>query len=378
MMCAATWLRRLQLPLPFRVAALLMLTATTALMHHAVSYRPDYWILALSALSAHLLLRPTRGWATVPLLAAIPAVAFYVKVTGVSILGSICVALWLQGSRRLAVGCFALGLFLLAGSIGVIDHLSEGGLRANLRSGGHMPFSLAFPLQLLAATPELILPLFAPLACLLLPHLKGPASRPMAVLYSFWGVSLLVGLSTSTRTGSNSYYFLEGFFYGTLILVYHLHHAAFLVRGVEGRAVGGWLLAVAWTGILVRSLVSPNHDYAARVTVRHGAHRAGLAAQINASKQACFCDDEGLNTLLERPAVIHPYVQTSLIAGGALPADTLSGPVYRREYALILLVGDTMTHQDVETLSDPFRDALTRYYVEAPSAGSYRTFVPRK
>lgn len=380
--------RRTGVASPLLFGGFLLWIGSYGLVAHTVSYRPDNWLFFLGVLACWLVaVQPERGWSNV-VLALLPAVAFHVKTPGVALGAAIVAALVLRGSWRRALKLGVVQATLLVASVLALNHLSNGTYLAGLRSIGHVTFSVGN--IFVAFTPlDPVIPwlLFLPLVwlpALLAGRPFRERGSPVATLLVFWLVTLATYGSAAARSGSNTYYYLEPATYGLLLGLVWLQRG----RGGEHSNRGtSWrhirmvaipvftaLLALPSTIPLLRNGRMANA--ALYRTERLKGDRERLAAWVNTARLYCYSDDPGLNVLLDRPAVIHPLLQTQMIEAGTLPRSTLLRPVETQEFDCVILSGVRSSYRGRLVLPDTFFSAVAEHYPRATEFGRYQIRYP--
>ncbi len=372
---------RIGLSAGWRLGICLALLTPVVMVHHAVSYRPEFWLLALSATAATLLVGSWRSLWVLIALATLPTLAFFVKAPGVTLLGATVFGLVIQGRQRAAGAVLVAGLAVLAGSVAMVDFSSEGRFLANLQGGMAVPFSWRFPWTNFFLAPMIVLPVLSPLlfgAIAFRVRESDPDPRQASqarVLGVFWAVSLLTAVATGCRAGSNSYYYLESFYYGLPIGARVLHA---LVAEPRSRWLGGIVGLVFFGSVILQSVTSRRQldgEVAVILTNRYAEARERVAARINREGWSCYSDDPGLNVLLNEPAVLYPWLQQLFIHTGALDPECLltsEGQTYKRIY----LTGQNWQWHGHSSISNDFSMILQERYQQIASEDGYAVYVP--
>ena len=389
----AAILRRFQIGVFWMVMLCIVFFAVRPVVGHAVSFRPDHWVLALSAFTCYLLLVGGNRWWVLGLASITPTLAFFMKATGLAILLATGLALILTRRWGRAFLYIAASLSILLATITITNVASGGVFLAALRTGVKVPFSYDLVLNTLDV-PQLWIPLISPMFLLLRRPWRrdGWQSRACTVLAAFWIVTLVYGLLGAARLGSNAYYFVESFTYGLILAMVWVAD----VRKGWNRPFAGWNMAtIALVALLysmqslpgeIRHVLNPFPDPALMETIWFAEDRDQIAREANNLAIRCFSDDPGLNVLFNRPVVIDPMVQSHLIAGGSLDIQTLVGPVERREYDLIVLATSPPDfhalrrwhYHDMPHLPEAFMEAVERHYVVTDKETRYLTMEPRR
>lgn len=383
LMMAGLILRTLRVSWSWLPVVIVTFFAAESVVSHSISYRSDNWIFGLSMIACYLLLAfPNKRWALV-VLALLPVVAFFLKATGISILGAIALVFCMD--RRWKSGALVgLGsVAVLAATVLLVERLSDGSFVGSFRSGLTMPFSPTYFLSCLAL-PQIWLPLFLPFALLgrAIPVQRDELQRKRCVVTAFWLVSLLAGALTAMRAGSDAYYFIEPYAYGIILSVAWY---ADRVKAVDTPAKPGFFLARCAVMVfilshlppLLHTVMMPPAGFSTKEPTHLREDRRVIAERVNSQGLKCFSDDPGLNVLLDTPAIIHPLIPTLMIESGTLQISALVGPIERREYDIVVLTGMRWRYEGTAYLPEPFFDALKEHYEQTETGTHYELFVPR-
>ncbi len=368
------FLRQVNINLRWLWAILLVLLANDRIVAHMASYRPDHWIACLSVLACYLIVRfPDRRWSWFVLI-LLPAIAFTIKPAAAGMTLPIFwgFAVQKQFKRGIVVAAGALGV--LIASMVVIQHLSEGAFWRAMSSGLKMEISIGYMLACLKR-PEIWLPLCLPL--LLGRWVYRSPCRALRVVWIFWFCTFCFAAIASTRAGSNVYYFLTSFTYGTLLGIVWLaqtrpwRHPAVVCVALVFMLLNLSPLKETWQ--------QPDIEVAERMTRRFAAHRKVIAAKVNQEKLICYSDDAALNILLDQPQIIEPLVHATLIQGGGLPLESMLGPVQRQEYDVMVMTGMTWSYLGMMMPPKIFLDTIQQHYQMLPrqNQNEYVIFIPR-
>jgi hypothetical protein len=338
------------------------------LLHeHAVSYRPETWVLALTLIAALLLTRKTRARWEWCLLVLMPVIAFFIKAPGVIILPTVALWLWLDAGRRAALIYAASATACLALGLGLTQWLSDGAFLDAFGSGmqvSYSPLNVLVSLNHPAMWPALLFPLAMMGAT---PDEDADTRRLLRLLLVFWFMALLGALATATRVGSNIYYFLIPYAFGVLLFVYRLARALPGARRDNPQDHGA-LAALLWITTALLSFnaaqlgLENNKDVAVAQSERFGPVRASVARWINSKGWRCYSDDPGLNVLLDKPMVIFPIMQGFLVEGGRLTESQRLAPIEQEQYDIVVLTGMHWSHRGMPSLPDSFWSALREHY----------------
>lgn len=374
-------LRALGLQAGWLALIALLLFASLGLTIHTTSYRPDNWLLFYSTAACLIVVGGKRGFLYLATLSVLPSLAFFTKATGLSLLLSIVLGLAVARRYRDAF-CVGLQAALLIVLVGTVLQLTSGGeFLTSLRTISGMSFSAAHTVRFFID--PFMCVLGAPLLVVIdRISVREKPTGPLASVAAFWAVSLVTALFSASRTGSNTYYFLEPYFYAALLMVFWLAraHHSFALWPARRVAVTTMLLIAINVSLSIivfdRLWHGRGGDGALVETQLYGDERRAWADAANLSGAAMFSSDPGLNVLLDRPAVIHPYVQSGLIASGRLPQETMLGPVVRQEYDWIVLSRFKFSHQGVPRLPPEFLLVVERHYTRVPYVGQYLVYEP--
>lgn len=372
---------------------LLLWVGTPAFLQHAVSYRPDNWLLFLESIALWTVLfgrNRSHVWNTVLLL--LPMVAFHVKAPGVAIGAEIVLGLGLIRGWKPAVLLGAGQGVLLAASLAIVQWASGGRYLSAFAHGvagvGGSPGQV---LLALLGSRDVVLPFLVITPATLLGRIRhlGKEDVRTRALVAFWAASTSIAVVISTRAGSDSYYFLGAGTYGLLCWAVVMSRwkagqgadtlvaktgDARLHLGVSGAAVT--LLA------LFGPLAVPGHergsDIALAQTERVAGDRQLIADRINRGGQYCYTDDPGLNVLLKRPAVIYPSIEVLMMRSRALPVDLLEQRLREGSFDCMVSTGMTLTYPGSPMLQADFWRTAQIYYPRIERQGIYRVMFPRR
>lgn len=358
------------------------------IVEHAVSYRPDHWILLLSTACCFLLVahaQDRRPWHLV-VLTVIPPLAFFIKAPGMALMLPIACGLLLERRGKAAAGVAGGSLILLAAALFAVEQGSGGQFSAGLKSGMNMPLELGTYLGFISAAQYWVAWLM-PIALLgrALP-MRGQPQRQWLVVTLFFAFGHMVSAIASMRAGSNMYYFVDSFLYGMILTIAWF---ADVVRRDDNSYQGAVAVVLIFVAMYVGTAIRVGRDsipiddrtpmdISVRVSRAVGPERRALANRINQRGARCYSDDPGLNILLDKPQIIYPLMQTLMIRKGALPMDAMVGPIVRGEYDLVAMSGYRWKHMGEDNLPQPFIEALAKHYMELETEGRFRLFVPRR
>ena len=346
-----------------------------AMVEHAISYRPDHWLLLLSVACCYLLAAggpgvPRRRWQYV-VLAVVPAMAFFIKAPGIALTLPIMVSLLFERRYKAAAVTLAGSLVLLALAMLAIEMGSGGRFSQGLRSGMSMPISVDTYLRFMSAAqfwPAWLMPLV--LIGRGLP-MRGESQRRWMVVVAFFVCGYVVSAFASMRAGSNMYYFVDSYTYGLTMVVAWIADVVKRKEQAYAGAAGVALLFIAmFAGPLYRisresfpiTDSMKSMDVAVRISRRVGSERRQLANWINHNGWRCYSDDPGLDILLDKPQIVYPLMQTLMIRNGSMTMDDMVGPVRRQEYDVVAMSGIIWQHMDEDNLPQPFIQALFETY----------------
>ena len=359
------------------VPILLLLLADRHVFIHVVSYRPENWLLFFSAASCLILLQRQSDLATRVALAVLPVLAFYTKASALSLLVSVVLTLIVMRRTRDAwqVGAMSVLLILLTGF--GLQAMSDGRFLAAFSSGASVGFSVENSVRLLR-DPLLLFVVGAPILSLKdLANMSNRSESAVPSLVVFWIVGLAAAVAAATRAGSNYYYYLEPYFYGSLLLVFWLSRRLSPESSQASRLASATLtLLFCFAGFATHVSFSSRPDEALTETMLFMDERQVVADVANSAGMSVFSADPGLNVLLDRPSVVHPFVQTGLILGGRLSPETLLGPVERCEYARVYLVAEKFERHGIPRLPSEFFQAIATRYMKVPYDGDYLVYEP--
>lgn len=392
------FLERQGVPAKGVLPLMVLFFAAVGLSQHTYSYRPDNWVLCLSAACLFLTTSDNRrGW-HLPVLMLLTVSAFFIKATGLTLWPVVSVAFCIRSERREAAW-FAAGTGLLLLIICTVLQMTSGGafLEAFQNALG-VGFSFR-QLTRVLASPLIWLPILAPLA--LLPawlSASEPVSRNRIVLAWFWFATLGAAAVSALRLGSGPYYFVEAFLFGGLLLTWWLWETLTSSAPREGDRhlllpalmLGGVFLGTQglFSGIsLIHHYLDRGRhpmDIAQYETLKFREARTQLAAELRALSSSdpfpfdwvCVSDDPGLNILLEKPLLVHPLVPSMMIAKGSLPPDALVEAVREQRIARIVLTGHNWGHGGVRRFPQGMLEAMEGRYVEVESENPYRIYRP--
>lgn len=359
------------------------------LLQHAVSYRPDNWLLFLSVLACWILIRPTLKRHHFLLLALLPALAFHVKSPGLVLVGVIALGILLRYGRETTAWLVSGQVLIILASVLTLERLSDGTYWDGLASADTVSITWDQALTVLLGTPDPLIPfvVLLPVIFLTIDRSSRSSHRPLVkqILLVFWlGTLGAYGLA-AMRMGSNTYYFLEPATYGLLLGLIRFSKWNTCRTVVEGskRAFRCPVSVSAFVVTLlaipsVLPLVGDGHlpSVASFRSERVAGYRTDLAARINSSDMYCYTDDPGLNVLLDRPAVIYPVLQTQMMRSGSLAPDTRLENVRRRDFDCVALTGIRWSAYGSPAVGEAFYQAVRRHYGRVERMGPYELRFP--
>ncbi len=362
------------------VGAAVFLTARP-IIQHTWSYRPDNWNLLIAVGTCSLLVFAGRSRLALTAAGLLPAAGFFIKAPGVSAIGAVVLVLLAQ-RRWLAAGCCAaVCVAAVGGTVGILEVATGGAYLAAKRSGMDVAMEPMMVARCLGGTQAAWAFLFLPALLAGRCRPRGDlADRTRATVWCFWAVSLVAYTLSAARMGSNSYYFLQAFVLGGVLVLDWLAERVRRVGGLGVAAAGLALLLIVQTAWDAATLSSrPTADVALAQTLRFAGDREQLARRLNALDGPVFTDDPGLNLLLDRPAILHPMFVATRIETGSLPIEAITGPVIRGEYAAVVLSGMTWRYRGVASVPPDFlRVVQQRYRPESARPGGYAVFLPAR
>ena len=380
-------LRKLGAGWPWFAALLAIFFTSEQMVVHSVSYRPDHWILLLSTFCCYLLVahaQDRKRWHLI-VLAVIPPIAFFIKAPGMALVLPIAASLMIERRGKIAAITAGTSFVLLGAALLAIEIGSGGKFSAGLRSGMDMPISFATYISFASVYLYWIAWLM-PIALIrrALP-MRGETQRRWLVVPLFFAFGYVVSAIGSMRAGSNMYYFVDSYLYGMLLTVAWV---ADLVRREDGTYWYAMAIVLIFAGLFAKptydiARVSFPVDYetpmdiSIRISRDVGHERRELANIINENKLKCYSDDAGLNIMLDQPQVIYPLMQTLMIRNGALPKNGMAAPVIRQEYDVIMMTGYRWKHLGEHNLSQPFVNALFKYYVRQDTKRRFHIYERR-
>jgi hypothetical protein len=361
------------------VAVLLLILAERHVFNHTVSYRPDNWLLFLSVACCLLVLSGRSGWRISILLSVLPVLAFYTKATALTLLGSIVVALIATRRAREALQIAGAAILLLLFSGAALQYVSDGRFLEAFSSGTGVGFSLKRSARFMI-DPLLLFVVSSPiLLSAAWRKDSGPATTHIRTLMVFWAVGLFFSMAAASRTGSNYYYFVEPYFYGSLLLVCWLQlRIRQASSSTARRTAAAVIFVVSFVSFASHLGLSGKLDIALYETLLYADERPHAAYTANTSGRAVFSSDPGLNVLLDNPGTVHPSLQTDMVSGGVLPIETLTGPVERCEYERIYLTRHGFEFHGVQGLPPEFFQAVEERYELVPYDEDYLVYEPRR
>ena len=379
---AGLMLRQLRVGWIWVATTCIVFFAVRPVVGHTVSYRPDHWVLGFSILTCYLLMTRGDRWWTLGLAAIFPVVAFFMKATGIAILIATLVVLLVNRRWRSAAIYAAVSVFVLLATIILVNLASGGAFVSGLRTGVNVPFTFALVLRSLDV-PQLWLPLIVPVFLLFLPVAPDDRrSDKRNVIIVFWLVTLVYGMISAARLGSNSYYYVESFTYALVLTVSWI--ADEWQSSTKPSAGSSSAIAVLIVLFSVQTLSegiryrqNPITDPALMETLLFGDDRNVIAREVNNRGMRCFSDDPGLNVLFNDPMIIDPMVQSHLIVGGSLDMNTMVDPVVQRAYDLIVLTRRRWHYHDTPHLPTEFIEAVEQHYAAIDNGTLYLKLEPR-
>jgi hypothetical protein len=350
---------------------------TYALVQHSVSFRPDNWILFLSAAACWLLAVRPNDRGSLVALALLPAVAFHVKATGLVLVGAVGLvhaarrqwlrAAWMAGAQ----------VTIVAATVLVLDSASEGVYLAGLGGAAKVAAGLDHVWAAVRAEgdPLVLALLSVPVLAVirLFRDAETSAWSSGAAVACFWAATLLGAGLASARAGSGPYYFLEPASFGLLLVL-------IWARGPRPDAPPTVRPYVVLAALAVACLptgarwVRDGHpvDVAYFRSQLLSGSRAAVAARINERGHLCYSDDPGLNALLRRPAVIYPVLHLQMIEAGSLPESSLYEPFERAAYDCVVLSGISRIYRGQPVVPPRAIEMATAAYPLVERVGRYR------
>jgi len=375
-------LRSQRVPLSLRLTFLLAFFAPLELVQHTTSYRPDNWLLGLGVLALYVLsVHMKKAWA-VPALVLIALASFYIKATGLALTLAISLALIRQRQWKAGTAFVISTAALFLGSVLALQYWSNGLFLANLRNSGDSPVSPSFTVAVLSWPGVWVPPAFLIMSAVS-PLLKEKGEF-LRIAQTFGIVSLLAAVVTSMRSGSSTYYFLESYFYGLLLLTC-LCSGAWRERALsKAHKYRLWLYVLIGSLFVLLNIpsaivdVASGHpDVATTVASRFAEDRAIWTEQIEQQGLRYWSDDPSLNAHFPNPPVLYPWLQVLMVRAGVLGLDSFTGPLERREYDVVLFTGIVWAYQGARSVPEEWEATLHRYYERVDTNGAYQVWVPR-
>ncbi|MFC1680174.1 hypothetical protein ACFL1S_00045 [Pseudomonadota bacterium] len=345
--------------------------AVWEVVYHAVSYRPDHWILLMSVSQCTLLMRRSNSLPVLFLLGVLPAVAFYIKAPGIWIIAPTILILLAEQRWKAVATTSSVFVVAIVSSITGLNMLSDGTFLAATRNTMGVGFSWSQTIHSLNV-PALWPMLASPLLLFFgQAYNIGNHHKKLNVLMIFWSLSLLTSVVSSGRIGSDSYYFVEPYFFGLILITIWLERQWMVHDGHNLRRLGVALSVILVVGIFgIRNVIDhfrrPLIGIALAETLYFQNDRRKLAEHVNSLGLNCFSNDAGLNVLLDDPAILEPLVPSLMIRNGNLNMETMVGPVQRKEYDIIVFTGRRSVYRGVTHLPDHFFSALNNNYILSP------------
>ena len=383
---------RLGLPVPMIAVGGLLWVGTYTLVEHTISFRPDHWVLAFSALLCWLTTLETdragllERRAITAAITVVPLLAFHIKATGLLLIGAVGLVHLVrrQWRRALIIGGAQAGLILA--SVSLMNVMSDGAYLAGLRGAVHVPWDtrlILLPYLARLGDPWIPLMLLGPMPLViwltLRPRDVSPSSA-WAPVVSFWIVTLLGYGFATVRSGAAPYYFVEPASYGLLLVlcsVRILSNARPLDPYPSTGPVVVLLLLTVTVGTAIDSIRQPHGvDIALVRTEVLGAERGLLAERVNAQDGVCYSNDPSLNVLLDRPRVIYPLLQRQMIETGVLSSETLYGPLDRQELRCVIFSGIDWRYRGRPVVPEAFRARVEEGFSWSEQFGNYTIHYP--
>lgn len=368
---------------PVVALGLLTLTGTYEMIRHGVSFRPDHWNLALSV-GACLFCIWGHGKGIWLALVVVPSVAFFIKAPGVYVMLPVALACLLRHGVQAAAVYAVSSVATLFSAVWLVNTASGGAFESAMNSGASVPFSIRFPVAIVADSPGIWLPLFFPMLRLHEWVTRSPRQMPTTVMAAFWAVSMAVAFLTATRHGSSSYYFLEPATFGTLLLTETLgRRRAWVPAGREGVVVPAVLLIYV-LGLLQMPAANRGLDRLVRgwptEAIAERAERREtietLAEEINRKSWVVYSDDPHLNFALDTPQVMYPILQKMLYDAGVIGDEQYIAAVENQRYDLLFMTGYTFAHQGVKAPTEALFDAVRTNYRLIGRENHYQVMAP--
>lgn len=355
--------------------------------HHTVSFRPDNWILCLTALACYVMMAFSEKRWGVALATGIAVVAFFVKPTGISIAGGIVGVLLLQTRLQAAIAT-GIGTVVATASIALLINLASlGAYFEAMDQARGVPFRLGM-LTTCLNQPTTWVPLLTPV--LLIPAIWGrPGSQSesgVLTMIVFWLVSFIAACVAATRLGSNPYYMVSPVFLGVILtchwLSLNIRESRWSWKAAALIVIAGVTFVPATLGRLYYSLIlnAPLQDISVELTEHFGDERPLLASMANDLQQPVYSDDPGLNVLLDRPGILHPMLVSMMVAQGSFDEQVLLETVRKRQYGMIVLTGSDWQweYQGLVPVSDAMLLEIGRNYRRVLPNMKYIVMVPRE
>ncbi|MEO2033901.1 MAG: hypothetical protein ABGZ35_17635 [Planctomycetaceae bacterium] len=356
-----------------------------ATFQHTISFRPDNWILFLTALTCFLMMTcREQTWAIVAV-TLISVVAFFIKPTGISIAGCVVGVLLMERRWKAAI-LSAAGSVVITSILTVgLNAVSEGAYFQAMNQARGVPFRMSSLLGCLNF-PVTWASLAVPFV-LVSPVLRSPLSimrSRQLILIVFWAVSLAFACVTATRMGSGPYYMNSAVLFGLILICHWLSIESKQRRwhsGIVGLVVLAGLPSIPPAVIAIDHAVfkaMPLHDISVHVTKHFEDERSIVSAMGNVLSQPVFSDDPGLNVLLNRPAVLEPILVAMMIANGSFDESILLEAVRQQRYGMIVLTGSEgyWQFEGVAAVSDAFMQEVIRHYRQIRSDLKYTVMIP--
>lgn len=376
-------LKKLKVGWRWRVLAILILSSYYPILQHTASYRPDNWLLFLSISACYLLISESNRLAF-PVVIVLPALAFAIKATGLTIAVATVAYLAMRRQWR-QMGVYAiLSAVILFSMLMCIHWFSEGQYGLAFSSGLEVDYSVKYALMAVLQ-PIVIFVTVAPLLSIghvwPIPPIPSKHQKAFLAVFVFCIVELICNFCFSMRGGSNTYYFISAYFFGTILLVNWLS----LIASPQSEAhrgsliLGLILLLLQLSHVANHARVPSGEDVAALKTKMYADDRSTTARFINGKQWTCLSDDAGLNVLLERPLLIYPLRYQLMMESRVKKNPMIMGMIAEKKADIVVLTELRWSYHGKMNMPQSLLSQIDRHYVKKKLIENvkYTIFVPR-
>ncbi len=353
---------------------MLVLSAPASILFHAISYRPDFWNLAICISCFYLLIKQQNKLKYFILILTLCIIAFFIKATGLIIAGAVFWTYLASGKiKRAFIFGAVLGISLLA-VIFTINFASGGMYFKSFMTGMKVIYSIDFPITFLSI-PFLWLPVAAIIISVIPPTIYKPAENKG--IYMFPTIIFIGAFLACLRQGSAAYYFIDTIFIGLILTITIL--SSKLSSANQDMYKVDSILLLLLTAVLVYStqegMLSKARTISIARTEQFSSSRTKAAQYINNNNLYCFSDDPGLNIMLKKPAVIYPINVRQFEKSGFLPAGFRAKLITQRKYDIIYLTGINWKYYGGKAIPRNILDAIKLNYKNISSNSNYLVFI---